>query len=756
VTTTTTFAEAYSTPSFDLEQAQSFLTALHGPGNGDAQVVLWLHNTKLPRRRGVQQLSAPPTGLTDEGGELGRMVANDWNVYVTPCRFRPDRQPPHSRRAESVVLAPGTWADLDVKPNVPHLPHDRDELVRVYQALPRPTVLVGSGSGGLHAYWLLPEPTEDVARAETLERLWIRYVSKLAGEALGREIKFDSVKDLARVLRLPGTVRWPKPKEPAGTRPAPVTLHDVDGPRYRFEELETLVPEELRREPEWVPVGQEIIDVEDPRLTAYARKAVEGEARTLAALRQGESGGRNTQLNKAAFKLGTLGAHGLLGRDTAYDALRAACERNGLNAEDGVDQFDLTFTSGWEAGLQKPRKLPASLLAQHSAGENGTAPLYEDIEPWPEPVDGALLLDELVEYFAGPMVLPPGGAETCALYTAVTYITDLLEIVPYLGIPSAVMRSGKTRLETLFAYAVRRPLLAANATPAAIFRECEANRPTLIIDEAETFLGSEELRGVLNAGYDREGGVLRSVPDGGGGFVTRHFNVFGPKIFALIGGLPGTLLDRSILVVMRRKKPTETVAPFRRLQRRDYRERGRELGRKLVRWTQDRWADLDRQEPDLPLTPDGRAALDDRAADNWEALLIIADVAGGDWPKRAREIAIEISAVRNEQTVDDRLLLLADVRAIFNRLGGQPLTPSQVVNQLYALEERPWAAYGARETPITADRIGKMLASFNVTSQKVRTSNQQHPVRLYWPALFEEAWERHRIGDEGEPPWEWK
>jgi hypothetical protein len=746
VVTTTSFAEAYQTPpGLDMAQAQRFLTELHGSGNGDAHVVLWFHNTKLSRRRGVQQLSARGlAGLTDEGGELATLVANDWNVYVTPCRFLPDRQPPNSRRAESVCLAPGTWADLDVKPDVAHLPHSIEELRKVYAALPRPTLLVGSGSGGLHAYWLLQEPTQDVDRMATLERLWIRYISALAGSALGREIRFDSVKDLARVLRLPGTVRWPKPKDPEGTRPAQVVLLDADGPRYRVEELETLVPEELRREPEHVSVGEVVLDLDDPRLSAYARKAVENEAHKLAKLGPSEQGGRNTRLNKAAFNLGGLGAHGLLDRDAVSDALKAACDENGLNAEDGEDQFDLTFTSGWDAGLKKPRALPASLLQQTGGG--GTAPLYETVEPWPEPVDGASLLDELVEYFAGPMVLPPGGAETCALYTATTYITDQLELCSYLGIPSAVMRSGKTRLETLFGYVVRRALRAANCTPAAIFRECEANQPTLIIDEAETFLGSEELRGVLNAGNDREGGVLRTVPDGEGGFAARRFNVFGPKIFALIGTLPATLTDRSIVIEMRRKKPDEPVETFRRRQRRDYRERGQELARKLVRWTTDNWEAMGKHEPAIP------EEIDDRAADNWEALLIVADVAGGDWPERARRLALGLSADRDQTGVDDRLLLLADIYAVFERWP-QSLTPRDLVSELHKLEERPWAAYGSRENPITPDRVGKMLGSFGVRSQVVRVGDPPVSVRLYWPALFQDAWERYGIKGDSEPAW---
>jgi hypothetical protein len=50
-----------------------------------------------------------------------------------------------------------------------------------------------------------------------------------------------------------------------------------------------------------------------------------------------------------------------------------------------------------------------------------------------------------------------------------------------------------------------RPVAAANISPSAFFRVIEEMRPTLLIDEADTFLrGNDELRGILNAGYTRD------------------------------------------------------------------------------------------------------------------------------------------------------------------------------------------------------------------------------------------------------------
>jgi putative DNA primase/helicase len=265
---------------------------------------------------------------------------------------------------------PGTWADVDVKPELPTAVHDEKELARVLRALPRPTVIVNSGSGGLHLYWLLREPTDDVERAATLQRLWIGHLSRAAGEALGREVRLDAVKDLSRVLRLPGTVRWPK-KE--GERPTLVELVHADGARYALEELEAQVPEELRREPERVRVGEVRIDVSDRRLAAYVRAAVEREASDLAGM--GPQSGRNNRLNKAAYSLAGLGAHGALDRDVVYDALHRACDVNGLNAEDGEMQFDATFNSGWDAGLEAPRTLPAFLAEEHPTMPPPSAPM---------------------------------------------------------------------------------------------------------------------------------------------------------------------------------------------------------------------------------------------------------------------------------------------------------------------------------------------------------------------------------------------
>ena len=79
-------------------------------------------------------------------------------------------------------------------------------------------------------------------------------------------------------------------------------------------------------------------------------------------------------------------------------------------------------------------------------------------------------------------------------------------------------------------------LNAANITVAAVFRTVEAARPTLLIDEANSFLkDNDELRGVINSGHARDGQVIRLVGDE---HEPRVFWTWCPVAIAAIGGLP--------------------------------------------------------------------------------------------------------------------------------------------------------------------------------------------------------------------------
>jgi hypothetical protein len=226
-------------------------------------------------------------------------------------------------------------------------------------------------------------------------------------------------------------------------------------------------------------------------------------------------------------------------------------------------------------------------------------------ESWPDVVDGAQLLADLAAWYRRYVVLPEGAADMLALWTIHTYAIEAAQVTPRLAVVSPQKRCGKTTLIALVGSVTSKALAAANITAAALFRAIEQWRPTMLIDEADTFLrDNEELRGVLNAGHYRPTAyVIRAVPVGDT-WEPQKFSVWGPVAIALIGSLPSTLADRSIAVRLRRKTKHEQVERLRLDRLGNVAE---ELQRRCLRWAQDHLAQLKASDPAVPETLNDRA-----------------------------------------------------------------------------------------------------------------------------------------------------
>jgi putative DNA primase/helicase len=330
-----------------------------------------------------------------------------------------------------------------------------------------------------------------------------------------------------------------------------------------------------------------------------------------------------------------------------------------------------------------------------------------------EPVDGAALLTEIESAIAAHAVLPGGAAVAMALWILHTYCVDAAAITPRLAIVSPTKRCGKTTVLKLLGTLACKPLAAASLTPAVLYRVVEAFAPTILVDEADTFLAEQdELRGILNAGHDRHSAVVpRCVGDD---FEPKVFHVFGAVAIAAIGKLPDTLMDRSVVIEMKRKAPTEKLQKLRRRQR----EALAALPRQCARWAADNVKVLSDREPELP------DDLDDRAADNWEPLLAIAEQAGGSWPERARATALLLSGGRadSSETGDAGVQLLADVRAVFVNNAIDRSTSKALLAALTELDGRPWAEWN-RGRPITARQLGALLGRFGIKPGTIRVGD---------------------------------
>src|SRR5262245_27550637 len=85
-------------------------------------------------------------------------------------------------------------------------------------------------------------------------------------------------------------------------------------------------------------------------------------------------------------------------------------------------------------------------LDSGSDGLQGSAVTFEEVEPWPEPVDGAQLLDDLATSVRKHVVMSDHERDICALWGVHTYLIKRFKISPKLSIKSAVSLCGKSTL----------------------------------------------------------------------------------------------------------------------------------------------------------------------------------------------------------------------------------------------------------------------------------------------------------------------
>jgi hypothetical protein len=395
----------------------------------------------------------------------------------------------------------------------------------------------------------------------------------------------------------------------------------------------------------------------------------------------------------------------LLGADPAE--LVARCHAELPRLADAADQ-----AAAEQAAAAPP--LPAG---------QGQPLLLADPEPWPEPVTLAGVLAEAVAAVRRHIWVVENEAVAAALWTAWAYHVQAFDVAPILRVTSPVKRCGKTTLGRVLAAMLPRVLSVSSITPAALFRVIEQARPTLVIDEVDTFLAnSDELRGLMNAGHTRGSAFVVRVE--GDDHQPRVFSVFGAKLLLGIGGVAPTIEDRSITIALERKPPAANVA---RLTRRALAVL-RDVGRRFARWATDHGDEIDPDaDPDMP------ELLNDRQADCWRPLLHLADLAGGDWPRRARQAAVAL-AVEDEDELP--LRLLADLRAVFLASGRDALATSELLGMLQKLPDSPWLTL-CHGRPINAHRLARTLAPFGIRPRHERNW------RGYLKADFAAAWERY-------------
>lgn len=378
---------------------------------------------------------------------------------------------------------------------------------------------------------------------------------------------------------------------------------------------------------------------------------------------------------------------------------------------------------------------PGGDAADFQGDAAALAALVEAAKPWtaPPPVDLAALLDKVRAFIRLFMVMGDNELDAVALWIAHTHALAAAEATPYLSVSSAQKRSGKSRFLEVLALLVARPWFTSRVSPAVLIRKlAQEPPPTLLLDESDAaFKGAEEyaevLRTVLNAGH-RRSGVASLCVKAGRDFELSDFSVFGAKAIAGIGKLPDTVADRAIPIILKRRRPSEEVERFRR---RDAERDAQPLQERLAAWAASSIPALQEARPALP------PELDDRAADGWEPLLAIADMAGGDWPSRTRSSAVILSGDgREDESLGVRLL--ADIRDAF--AGAARLSSAALVKYLVGIEEAPWGDLRGR--PLDARGLARTLKPFGIRPSQMRFAGESAG-KGYARDAFADAWCRY-------------
>jgi hypothetical protein len=304
--------------------------------------------------------------------------------------------------------------------------------------------------------------------------------------------------------------------------------------------------------------------------------------------------------------------------------------------------------------------VPATNLAP---GNGLACPTWNlGLVPWPKPVNGKLLLDELAAVFTKFLVLPEWIPMVLALWTLHTHAFHLRNLTTSVGIERRQSRPRRTRLLNVLGALVNRPVVAAHLRPGLLLGLIDESRPTLLIDEADGLIsGNDDLCDIVNSDCHRSSAfVVRvsnpqnqstKIPGTTSALKTAAslgfsppvmspglslFSSWCPKAVAAVGRLPDFFADHCILIRTRRKTRKDHCEPLQNLGR-----YANCLRRKCARFVSDCSQKISDACPEIPQEIVGHLGA------VWEPLFPLADLAGEPWSGLARQAAIALSKKQN-------------------------------------------------------------------------------------------------------------
>ena len=336
--------------------------------------------------------------------------------------------------------------------------------------------------------------------------------------------------------------------------------------------------------------------------------------------------------------------------------------------------------------------------------------IVEALTPATGVIDADDLLTKIEQYISDHAILPQGASDAIALWCLASYSINSFRIYPKLFITSPEKRCGKSTVLDLIEAFSHKSLVASNVSQAVIYRVIDKEQPTLIIDEADTFLagGNTEMTGIINSGHSKsKAKVMRCVGDG---HDVKVFSTWAPMVLAGIGLLSSTIMDRSIVIYLKRgdKSQINTIPVDLCAGAQSARER-------LLKWSIDNTDDIKNN----PIKPPYCG--NDRAVDNWVSLFTVAKLVSDNWFERCKTAYAILNQHANEPELSTQLL--ADIREIFSKHGDNKISSADLVSKLVEDKDRPWCEC-KNGRAITPSHLAQMLKAYGITPKGIRVGNK--------------------------------
>jgi Protein of unknown function (DUF3631) len=344
-------------------------------------------------------------------------------------------------------------------------------------------------------------------------------------------------------------------------------------------------------------------------------------------------------------------------------------------------------------------------------------------------LDGCAVLDAVDAFLVRFIAYPNDYARNAhSLWLAHTWRMDEWDSTPRLAFMSPEKGSGKTRALEASHHLVPRGVRVSRATPNYILAKVsEDPPPTLFYDEIDTVYGprakgSEDLRAVLNAGHRRNATAGRGSWENNR-LTSQDYPAYCAVALAGLGRLPDTVADRAVVIPMKKRKRTERVEQWRE---RLHVEEAKALGDQLGAWMES-----------ASLSWPANMPVEDRAADVWEALVMVADAAGGHWPATARKSALVLTSQKPQMSLG--VQLLHDLQVVFG--GNDKVRSEDIITALTELPESPWGQYHADGSPLDFRDLAGLLKNYGIRPKDVWIDGGS--VKGYTADDLRDAWERY-------------